>query len=73
MSTPQQTQTVKQDLQSLLLDTTPLQLADQVRTESKENKCDSQHEQAAKMIKMQGKDITNKGAAPGAVVTVQWD
>jgi hypothetical protein len=25
------------------------------------------------MIKMQGKDITNKGAAPGAVVTVQCD
>jgi hypothetical protein len=25
------------------------------------------------MIKMQGKDIANKGAAPGAVVTVQCD
>ncbi len=25
------------------------------------------------MIKMQGKDIVNKGAAPGAVVTVQYD
>ncbi len=25
------------------------------------------------MIKMQGKDITQKGAAPGAVVTVQSD
>jgi hypothetical protein len=36
-------------------------------TEKKEN----QREQAAKMIKMQGKDIAKKGAAPGAVVTVQ--
>jgi hypothetical protein len=36
MSTPQQTQTVKQDLQSLLLDTTPQRLADQVWVESQD-------------------------------------
>ena len=36
-----------------------------------EKKCESQCEQAQKMIKTQGKDIANKGAAPGAVVTVQ--
>ena len=36
-------------------------------------KRESQREQAQKMIKMQGKDIANKGAAPGAVVTVQCD
>ncbi len=29
--------------------------------------------QAKKMMKMQGQDITSKGAAPGAVVTVQCD
>jgi hypothetical protein len=36
-------------------------------------KCENQCEQAAKMIKMQGKEIAKKGAAPGAVVTVQCD
>jgi hypothetical protein len=36
-------------------------------------KHENQREQAAKMIKMQGKDITKKGAAPGAVVTVKCD
>ncbi len=64
---------VKWDLQSLLLDTTPLQLADQVQTESQGKKRESQREQTAKMIKTQGKDIPNKGAAPGAVVTDQCD
>ncbi len=70
MSTLQQTQTVKWDLQSLLLDTTPLWLADQVWIELQEKKYESQREQTAKMIIMQGKDIPNKEAAPGAVVTV---
>ncbi len=73
MSTPQQTPTVKRDVQSMLLDQTPLRLSDQLWTESQEKKRESQHEQAAKMIKTQGKDIMNKGAAPGAVVTVQCD
>jgi hypothetical protein len=73
MSTPQRTPTVKRDLQSMLLDQTPLRLSDQLRTESQEKKCENQREQAAKMIKMQGKDIAKKGAAPGAVVTVQCD
>jgi hypothetical protein len=72
-STPQQTPTVKQDLQLMLLDQTPLRLSDQLRTELQEKKRESQREQAARMIKTQGKDITNKGAAPGAVVTVQCD
>ncbi len=35
-STPQRTPTVKRDLQSMLLDQTPLQLSDQLRTESQE-------------------------------------
>jgi hypothetical protein len=63
---PQQTPTVKRHLQSLL--------SDKLQTASQENKHESQREQAAKMIKMQGKDIPNKGAgAPGAVVTVRCD
>jgi hypothetical protein len=73
MSPPQQTLMVKQDLQSLLLDKTPLRLADKLWIASQEKKRESQHEQAQKMNKMQGKDIANKGAAPGAVVTVQCD
>jgi hypothetical protein len=73
MSSPQQTPTVKQDMQSMLLDKTPLRLSDQLWTESQEKKGESQCEQAAKMIKMQGKDIAIKGVAPGAVVTVQCD
>ncbi len=72
-STPQQTPTVKRDLQLMLLDQTPLRLSDQLRTESQEKNCESQREQAEKMIKTQGKEIANKGAAPGAVVTVQCD
>ncbi len=55
------------------LDQTPLRLSDQLQTESQEKKRENQCEQAAKMIKTQGKDIANKGAAPGAVVTVQCD
>ncbi len=73
MSPTQRTPTVKQDLQLLLLDTTPLRLADLLWAESQGKKRKSQREQAQKMIKMQGKDIANKGAAPGAVVTVQCD
>jgi hypothetical protein len=72
-STPQQTLMVKRDLQSMLLDQTPLRLSDQLWTESQEKKLESQREQAAKMIKMQGKEIANKGAASGAVITVQYD
>ncbi len=73
MSPLQQTPMVKWYLQSLLLDKTPLRLADKLRTASQGKKHESQREQAAKMIKMQGKDIANKGAAPGAEVTVQCD
>jgi hypothetical protein len=73
MSPPQRTPKVKRDLQSLLLDKTTLRLADKLRTASQEKKRESQCEQAAKMIKMQGKDIANKGASPGAAVTVQCD
>jgi hypothetical protein len=73
MLTPQQTPTVKRDLQSMLLDQTPLRLSDQLWTELQEKKRENQCEQAAKMIKMQGKDVAKKGAAPGAVVTVQCD
>ncbi len=73
MSPPKRTPTVKRDLQSLLLNKTPLWLADKLWTAMQEKKRESQCEQAAKMIKTQGKDIANKGAAPGAVVTVQCD
>ncbi len=62
MSTPQRTLMVKRDLQSMLLDQTPLRLSDQLRTESQGKKRENQHEQAEKMIKMQGKDIAKKGA-----------
>jgi hypothetical protein len=57
----------------MYLDKTPLRLSYQIWTESQEKKHESQREQAAKMIKLQGKDIVTKGAAPGAVVTVQCD
>jgi hypothetical protein len=68
MSPTQRTPTVKLDLQSLLLDMTPLRLADLLWAESQGKKHESQREQAQKMIKTQGKDIANKGTAPGAVV-----
>ncbi len=64
---------MKRDLQSMYLDKTPLRLSDELWTESQEKKRESQREQAAKMMKLQGKDIATKGAAPGAVVTVQCD
>jgi hypothetical protein len=51
---------VKWDLQSMLLDTTPLQLADLLWAESQGKKRESQREQAQKMIKMQGKDMRIK-------------
>ena len=74
MSPMQQTPTAKKrDLQSLLFDKTPLWLADTLRAESQDKKRENKHEQAKKMIKMQGKDIANKGGAPGAVVTVKCD
>ena len=63
----------KRDLQSLLLDKTPLRLADTLRAESQDKKRENQRDQAKKMIKMQGTDIVNKGAAPGAKVTVKCD
>ncbi len=64
---------MKRDLQSIYLDKTPLRLSDQLWTELQQKKRESQCEQAAKMMKLQGKDIATKGAAPGAVVTVQCD
>jgi hypothetical protein len=63
----------KRDLQSLLMDRTPLRLADTVRSESQKKKRENQLDQAKKMIKMQGTDIANKGGAPGSVVTVKCD
>jgi len=63
----------KRDLQSLLMDRTPLRLADTVRSKSQDKKRANQLDQARKMIKMQGTDIANKGGAPGAVVTVKCD
>jgi len=74
MSPTKQTPTAKKrDLQSLLFDKTPLRLADTLRAESQDKKHENKHEQAKKVIKMQGEDIVNKGAAPGAVVTVKCD
>ena len=72
-TTHQQTPTAgkKRDLQSLLINRTPLRLADTVRAESQDKKRENQLDQAKKMIKMQGKDIVNNGGAPGAVVTVK--
>jgi len=63
----------KRDLQLLLINRTPLRLADTVRSESQDKKRENQLEQAKKMIKTQGADIANKGGAPGAVVTVKCD
>ena len=63
----------KWDLQSLLINRTPLRLADTVRLESQDKKRENQLEQVKKIIKMQGTDIVNKGGAPGAVVTVKCD
>ncbi len=74
MATMHQTPTgKKRDLQSLLINRTPLRLADTVCSESQDKKRGNQLEQAKKMIKMQGKDIANKGGAPGAVATVKCD
>jgi hypothetical protein len=56
-----------------MMDRTPLRLADTVRSESLNKKRENQLDQANKMIKMQGTDVANKGAAPGAVVTVKCD
>ena len=57
----------------MLLDKTPLQLANTHWAESQDKKRENQRDQAKKMIKMQCKDIAIKGAAPGAVVTVKCD
>lgn len=69
------TPTNKRSLQPMLVmddqDKTPLRLSDQLRTASQGKKRNQQIEQAKKMMKMQGKDIADKGAAPGAVVVVQ--
>ncbi len=56
-----------------MFDKTPLWLADTLWAKSQDKKRENQHEQAKKMIEMQGKDIADKGAAPGAVVTVKCD
>jgi hypothetical protein len=64
---------VTRDLQSMMLDRMPLCLADTVCADSQESKHQTQLIQAKKMMKMQGKDISSKGAGPGAVVTVQCD
>ena len=61
MATMHQTPTgKKRDLQSLLINRTPLQLAGTVWAESQDKKHENQRDQAKKMIKMYGKDIANK-------------
>jgi hypothetical protein len=64
---------VTRDLQSMMLDRMPLRLADTVCADSQESKRQAQLIQAKKMMKMQGKDISSKGAGLGVVVTVQCD
>jgi hypothetical protein len=74
ISPAQQTpKTKKQDLQEMMFEKTPPWLADTLRAESQDKKRENQREQAKKMIKLQGKDVADKGAAPGAVVTVKCD
>ncbi len=64
----------KRDLQQMLMEEkTPLQDADQVRSESNEKKHMAQITQANRMIHQQGKDIANQGGSPSAVVVVQVD
>jgi hypothetical protein len=60
MATMHQTPTTagkKRDLQSLLLDKTPLRLADTLRAESQDKKHENQRDQVKNMIKMQGKQL----------------
>ena len=58
MSPTQQTpKTKKLDLPEMMFDKTPFQLADTLWAESQDNKHENQHEQAIKMIKMQGKKL----------------
>ncbi len=57
----------------MMFDKTPLWLAYTLRADSQDKKRENQREQAKKMIKMQGKDVADKGATPGAVVTVKCD
>jgi acetaldehyde dehydrogenase (acetylating) len=57
MATTHQTPTEKtRDLQSLLINRTPLRLADTVRAESQDKKHENQLDQVKKMIIKQGKD-----------------
>jgi len=60
-------------LQGKNLDKTPLRHADVMRSDSQERKRKAQLKQATRMMKQQGQDVTSRGAAPGAVVTVKVD
>ncbi len=74
MTPAQQTPIMKKrDLQEMMFDKTPLRLGDTLQAESQDKKRENQREQAKKMIKMQGKDVADKRAAPGAVVRVKCD
>jgi len=64
----------KRDLQQLQFEeTTPLRIADQVRSTSQEKKRHAQEQQAKRMVKAQGKYIAKEGGGPGAIVTVKPD
>ncbi len=64
----------KCDLQQLQFEvTTPLCLADEMRSNSQEKKRKAQLQQANRMITALGKDIEKQGGGPGAVVTVKTD
>jgi hypothetical protein len=60
-------------LQEKNLDKTPLRQADVIRSDSQEQKRKAQLKQATRMMNQQGRDVTSRGAAPGAVVTVKVD
>ncbi len=59
----------KRDLQQLQFEEeTPLRLAEQVRSNSKEKKSRAQQEQANRMINAQGKDIEKQGGVLGLLL-----
>jgi hypothetical protein len=64
----------KRDFQQLQFEvTTPLRLADKMRSNSQEKKRKAQLQQANRMIVAQGKEIEKQGGGPGAVVTMKPD
>lgn len=64
----------KRDLQQLEFEaSTPMRIADEVRSASQEKKRKNQLQQANRMMRTQGKDVENQGGGTGAVVTVKPD